>query len=81
MPRKVTSAGLAFSPHIPFHLQHESGARDEGEGVGAADHEGQREHQGEHGPRVEEPRVHRGDVRADVPQDAPYPGMENKPWN
>ena len=24
MPRKVTSAGLAFSPHIPFHLQHES---------------------------------------------------------
>ena len=35
-----------------------SGARDEGEGACAADHEGEREHQGEHGPRVEEPRVH-----------------------
>ena len=43
-----------------------SGARDEGESAGSADHEGEREHQGEHGPRVEEPRVHRGDVRADV---------------
>ena len=32
-----------------------SGARDEGEGACAADHEGEREHQGEHGPRVEEP--------------------------
>ena len=30
-----------------------SGARDEGEGACAADHEGEREHQGEHGPRLE----------------------------
>ena len=30
-----------------------SGARDEGESAGSADHEGEREHQGEHGPRLE----------------------------
>ena len=30
-----------------------SGARDEGESAGSADHEGEREHQGEHGSRLE----------------------------
>ena len=30
-----------------------SGARDEGESAGSADHEGEREHQREHGPRLE----------------------------